>query len=72
MQKAQRACIEFSLKWQSKYAYHKDRTFVDKVSFWRDIFPCNMEQHTRELNPVEYYMEHFEPGNLIPAFEQCK
>ena len=36
------ASIEFTLKWHSKHAQHTDSHFVNKVNFWRDIFPQNI------------------------------
>jgi len=72
MQKANRASIEFALNWQSPYARHKDRIFVNKVDFWRDFFPGNMEQHISTLNEGEIYSENFDAGVLVDPYDKTK
>ncbi len=53
MERTYLASIEFSLQWESSYAIHRDRHFVDKVHFWRDIFPENLGKHLGLLQPGE-------------------
>lgn len=38
------AAIEFCLSWRSAYARHRDRYYIGRVDFWRDILPDGMEK----------------------------
>ena len=69
---ATQAAIEFSLQWQSPYARHNDRWYAQKIDFWRDFFPGNLQQNIAELLPGEIYREAFAPGCLVPAFSEKK
>ena len=66
--KTNRAAIEFSLTWSSDVATHTDRSFVEKIDFWRDYFPGNMEEGVTELDVHEMYAEKFAPGTIVPPF----
>lgn len=70
MQKSTIAAIEFSLQWQSLYATHRDRRFVDQVHFWRDTFPGKLHSHLERLQPGERYIEHFDHGVLVAPFDR--
>ena len=63
------ASIEFTLQWQSLYAVHRDRRYVDKVHFWRDFFPANLGSKLRCLSPGESHKQVFEPGILVEPFD---
>ena len=63
-----RAAIEFSLRWDSSYATHNDRLFIEKVDFWRDIFPGSMGEPLAETVSGNSHAERFEPGELVPEF----
>ena len=69
---ATRAAIEFSLQWQSQYARHNDRLYAEKIDFWRDYFPGNLQQNIAALLPGETCREAFGPGCLVPAFSDKK
>jgi hypothetical protein len=45
-----RAAIEFSVHWESRYAIHNDRSHIDKIDFWRDIFPGSMGEALQKLD----------------------
>ena len=62
------ATIEFSLTWKSSYGEHVDKRLVEKMHFWRDIFPGSMGQHLEQLKPQETYSENFAPGILVPYY----
>ncbi|WP_319548750.1 methyltransferase domain-containing protein [Desulfogranum marinum] len=66
--KSNRAAMEFSLNYQSNVATHTDRWFVEKIDFWRDFFPGNMEEGVKNLHEHETYSENFAPGTLVPPF----
>jgi len=70
MQSANRAAIEFSIKWQSPYANHNDRYFAGKIDFRRDIFPGNVGQHISALHTNESHKESFSAGEFVPSFKQ--
>ncbi len=70
MEKINLASIEFSIQWQSYYAVHRDRHFVDRVDFWRDIFPGNLKKHLEQLQPGQSYQEDFSAGILVEPFDQ--
>lgn len=64
------ASMEFSIQWTSSYAVHRDNHFVDKIHFWRDIFPGNLSSHLEHLQPGESYTENFGAGALVQPFDQ--
>ncbi|MBM3161783.1 MAG: class I SAM-dependent methyltransferase [Chlorobi bacterium] len=66
MQQVRRASIAFTLSWASSVAAHRERLFVRKVNFWRDIFPGNMFREISSLGPGESCAETFSPGVLVP------
>ena len=70
MERINMASIEFSIQWESSYAVHRDRHFVDKVHFWRDIFPGNLKRHLEHLQPGESHQEDFSAGILVQPFDQ--
>ena len=70
MQNTNLASMEFSIQWESSYAVHRDRQFVGKVHFWRDIFPGNLNNYLEHLQPGESYKEDFNAGILVPPFDQ--
>lgn len=64
------ASIEFSLQWQSLYATHRDRRFVEKVHFWRDFFPTNLNSHLGRLYPGDSHKQEYDAGILVDPFDQ--
>jgi SAM-dependent methyltransferase len=64
-----RAAIEFSLHWQSRYAIHNDRYYLDKIDFWRDIFPGSMGDALQKLDTGQSHWEVFSPGKLVPNYD---
>ncbi len=65
-----RAAIEFSLCWQSTHAVHQDRYFIDKVDFWRDIFPGSMGDVLASGADGHSHTETFAPGTLVPKHSE--
>ncbi len=63
------ASIEFSLQWQSSYAVHRDTRFVEKVHFWRDIFPEDLDTHLALLEPDNIYRRDYDAGILVDPFD---
>lgn len=72
MDNRKRAAIEFSLRWQSPQASHNDRYFIDKVDFWRDIFPGDLGQALPELDVGSSYRQRFSAGALVPEYSKDK
>ncbi|MFW2367738.1 MAG: class I SAM-dependent methyltransferase [Desulforhopalus sp.] len=70
MERRHLASIEFSIQWDSSYAVHRDRHFVDNVHFWRDIFPGNLSNYLEHLQPGESHIEEFSAGTLVQPFDQ--
>jgi len=70
MEKANIASMELMIQWKSSYAVHSDRNFVDKVHFWRDIFPGKLNTYAKNLKPGETYSEEHDAGILVPPFDQ--
>ena len=66
----QRAAIEFSLRWKSTQATHNDRYYLEKVDFWRDIFPGSMGVVLAETDPGDSHTEIFSPGYLVPEYNE--
>ena len=64
-----RAAIEFSLHWQSRYAIHNDRYYLDKIDFWRDIFPGSMGTALQKLDIGQTHREIFSPGKLVQNYD---
>jgi hypothetical protein len=64
------ASMEFSIKWESAFAVHRDRHFVDKVHFWRDIFPGKLNNYIKHLKPGESHFEEFNAGTLVQPFDK--
>jgi SAM-dependent methyltransferase len=63
-----RSSIVFSLSWQSGIAVHRERLYVRKINFWRDIFPGNMLDEVADLKPGESFTRQFDAGVLVPPF----
>ena len=72
MKNRKRAAIEFSLRWRSPQASHNDRYFIDKVDFWRDIFPGELGEALPELDVGSSYRQKFSAGELVPEYSQDK
>ena len=53
MQTSKIAQVEVALQWKSEDATHCDRMFMDKVNFWRDVFPGNMAECLNNAEPGE-------------------
>ena len=70
MDKINLASMEFSIQWESSYAVHSDRHFVDKVRFWNDIFPGKFNNYAAQLQHGESYREEYGPGILVQPFDQ--
>ena len=68
MKKTNRASVELSLFWKSKYGSHEEKIFLDKVDFWRDIFPGNMREKTMVLEEGEFFVENFEEGKIVEPY----
>lgn len=64
------ASIEFSINWESSYGTHKDRRFIDKIHFWRDIFPGTMGDQINLLKAGGTCSEKFDAGILVPAYSK--
>lgn len=62
------AAVEFSLVWQSRYGNHRDVYFMDKVDFWRDIFPGRLASELSQMPAGQTYKETFDPGVLVPGY----
>ncbi len=70
MEKTRRASLELSLSWRSQYAVHTEKYFLQRVNFWRDIFPGTMGDKVLLLQEGECCQESFNPGELVPLFEK--
>lgn len=66
------AAVEFSLDWQSQYGQHRDIYFLDKVDFWRDVFPGKFACELVQIPAGQTYKETFEPGVLVPGYSDKK
>ena len=64
------AAIEFSLDWQSDYARHCDRYYMERVDFWRDIFPGDMGTALSGMSPGQNWRETFPAGTLTGAYSE--
>jgi hypothetical protein len=64
------AAVEFSLQWKSSYAMHVDRHFIDKIHFWRDIFPENFKDHLGLLQPGGSHREDYPAGILVEPYDE--
>ena len=69
IKKPGRASVAFTLSWQSAVADHRERVFVRKINFWRDIFPGDMFDEAAALRPGESISRQFDAGVLVPPFE---
>lgn len=65
-----RASIEFSLCWKSTRVDHNDKLFIEKVDFWRDIFPGSMGTALADMSSGDSYAETFSPGELVPKYTE--
>jgi SAM-dependent methyltransferase len=65
-----RAAIEFSLCWESSGAAHNDRLFIEKIDFWRDIFPGSMGEALADSAADRSQSESFVPGRLVPEYTE--
>lgn len=72
MSMRKRSAIEFSVHWESRYAIHNDRSYIDKVDFWRDIFPGSMGDALQRLDIGQSHRETFRPGELVPNHDEKK
>jgi SAM-dependent methyltransferase len=42
MSRVRQASIELAVSWQGPHARHRDRLFLERVNFWRDLFPADL------------------------------
>ena len=69
MNMKKRASIEFSVHWESRYAAHNDRYYIDKIDFWRDLFPGCMGDVVKQMDAGQSHTELFSPGKLVPKYD---
>ena len=72
MDKATQVSVECSLAWNSLHARHTDRYFVEKVNFWRDIFPGSLGDQLSSAETGASVSESFHEGEVTPRFESAK
>lgn len=70
MDKTNRAAVAVNLQYRSKTGQHNDILYVDKVDFWRDIFPGSMGKALAESGLNEPVTENFEAGQLVPGYDK--
>ncbi|MEN8175168.1 MAG: methyltransferase domain-containing protein [Pseudomonadota bacterium] len=61
------ASIEFALSWSSDEACHRERLFLPRVDFWRDIFPGEMGPGLEAAAAGDALSADFAPGELLPV-----
>lgn len=72
MQKAIRASMDISLYWASPFAQHNEIYHMEKVDFWRDIFPGKMGEEAEVLSTGQSCEEEFAAGTIIPPYQHHK
>lgn len=67
MDKSRHASVEVGVRWSSGQAQHRERLFVDRVDFWRDLFPGDLGERLGRAAPGEPVQAHVGPGEVVPA-----
>ena len=62
--------MDFLLSWKSPYADHREMYHLEKVDFWRDIFPGHLAEKAEHLSPGESCEEAFGAGTLVPPYSE--
>ncbi len=60
------ASIEFTLRWEKNGIKHEDRSYAQRVNFWRDILPSEMAEKIMGASAGDCIMHSFRPGEIIP------
>jgi SAM-dependent methyltransferase len=60
--------MDFTLLWESRFARHQEIFHIEKVDFWRDLFPGKMGETAGQLAEGESCEEMFEAGTLVPEY----
>ncbi len=63
------ASIEFCLAWESEEARHTDCYLGQKVNFWRDFLPPEIEAGLQAKTVDNQAGQVYPPGEILPAFE---
>ncbi len=61
------ATVQFSLTWESEFASHEDRLWAQKVNFWRDEFPNDIEDHLLNQDEGGHLRAVYQEGDLLPS-----
>lgn len=72
MSKMERAAVEFCLDYSKNGSEYKDRIYLPRVDFWRDIFPDDLQELLTGLKENESCRMAFAEGELYPGFLQKK
>lgn len=59
--------IEAAVSWRSPYARHTDRLYVERVNFWRDVFPGDLAERLSRAPPDTVCRQSVEAGELVAA-----
>lgn len=70
MERAHRVSVELSIRYESGYACHCDRSFLGKVDLWRDLFPDDFGHNLASISPGETYTQTYASGILTPPFNR--
>ena len=63
------ASVEVRLDWKDGFSRHRNRDHVEKINFWRDIFPGSLSM-TLPGSQGEWVSEDFYPGEIVPPWSE--
>lgn len=65
---SERARIEVAIDWQSRDAGHRERYLFDKINFWRDFIPAEIEQGLKQGKAGTWVHASIDSGEVLPAY----
>jgi SAM-dependent methyltransferase len=65
MDKSRHGSVELTLRWESADARHAERLHLDKVNFWRDIFPADLGERLAGSSREEPVTASLPAGDLV-------
>jgi SAM-dependent methyltransferase len=72
MDRTQLADVVFTLDWESQIALHRERQFVHRVNFWRDLFPGSLSERLARTAVGDEVRERFAAGEVVAPYDAAK
>lgn len=58
--------LQLDIDWNDEFAHYKDRYFLLKTNFWRDIYPPILDYQVKRAQLNQTIEINYKPGDLLP------